>query len=156
MNSFVIKNKYSQGRGPKETRHQRLRLYQRPHQWQAAVKMQIHWKNKELVEGEEAMAMDHIRQEEARGKTFDFRGWLAMGIYYAKTGHNQEAIKAFLKCVSLDPYQTDAWFNLGSLYEAGKNWTGALTAYQKLLGLPDLTEFQREFASSHLSALEGH
>ena len=74
-------------------------------------------KDKDLVERQEKLTMTHIRQQFSQGKTFDARGWLAIGIYYAKIGQNSQAIDAFLKSVSLNPGQTDAWFNLGSLYE---------------------------------------
>ena len=72
-----------------------------------------------------------------------------------KPVNEQQAIDAFLKSASLNPGQSDAWFNLGSLYEARQNWTAARMAYKKLLGLHDLTVFQRDFASKHLATMEG-
>jgi tetratricopeptide (TPR) repeat protein len=110
-------------------------------------------KDKLLVERQEKLTMTHIRQQLEEGKTFDARGWLAIGIYYAKTGRSPEAIDAFLKSVGLNPGQTDSWFNLGSLYEAHKNWPAARRAYKKLLGLHDITVFQKDFASRHLVAI---
>jgi len=111
-------------------------------------------KDKDLVERQEKLTMTHIRQQLEEGKTFDARGWLAIGIYYAKTGREQPAIDAFLKSVSLNPGQSDAWFNLGSLYEAGQNWPAARMAYKKLLDLHDVTFFQRDFAARHLAEIE--
>lgn len=108
-------------------------------------------KDKDLVVRQENLAMKQILQQLSHGKTFEARGWLAIGIYYAKIGENQQAIDAFLKSVSLNSAQTDAWFNLGSLYEAGQNWPAARMAYKRLLGLPDATGFQREFALRHLT-----
>ena len=105
-------------------------------------------KDKALVERQEKLTMTHIRQQLTQGKIFDARGWLAIGIYDAKSGQNPQAIDAFLKSVHLNPGQSDAWFNLGSLYEAEHNWPQARMAYKKLLDLHDLTDFQRDFASS--------
>jgi Tfp pilus assembly protein PilF len=112
-------------------------------------------KDKALVERQEKTTMMHIQEQLAQGKTFDARGWLAIGIYDAKTGQNLEAINAFLKSVSLNPEQTDAWFNLGSLYEAGHDWSAARMAYKKLLGLHQVTIFQKDFSSQHVDAMEG-
>jgi hypothetical protein len=112
-------------------------------------------KDRALVQRQEKVTMMYIHQQLSQGKTFDARGWLAIGIYYAKTAQRPEAIDAFLKSVSLNPGQTDAWFNLGSLYESGQNWPAARMAYKKLLALHDLTVFQREFGSKHLAAIKG-
>jgi len=111
-------------------------------------------KDKDLVLRQENLAMKQILQQLSNGKTFDSRGWLAIGIYYAKIGQEAQAIDAFLKSVSLNPGQTDGWFNLGSLYEAGHNWPAARMAYKKLLSLHDTTFFQRDFAARHLVAME--
>jgi len=112
-------------------------------------------KLKALVERQEKLAMKYIHQQLSQGETVDARGWLAIGIYYAKIGQQSQAIDAFLKTVSLNPGQTDAWFNLGSLYEAGQNWSASRIAYKKLLSLQGLSDFQREFASRHLIAIQG-
>jgi len=110
-------------------------------------------KDKALVDRQEKLTMAHLLQELSQGKNFDARGWLAIGIYYAKSNQTQQAIDAFLKSVSLNPGQSDAWFNLGSLYEAQKNWPAAKAAYERLLELKEITFFQRDFASKHLMAL---
>ena len=107
-------------------------------------------KEKDLVERQEKLTMTHIRQQHKEGITFDARGWLAIGIYYAKINQEAQAIEAFLLSVSLNPNEVDAWFNLGSLYEAEKNWPSARMAYKKLLDLHDASYFQRDFASKHL------
>jgi tetratricopeptide (TPR) repeat protein len=109
--------------------------------------------NEELVDRQERMTMTHIKQQLSQGKSFDARGWLAIGIYYAKIGQQAKAIDAFYKTISLNPGQTDAWFNLGSLYEAGHQWPEARKAYIKLLGLKDITAFQRDFAARHLTEI---
>lgn len=106
--------------------------------------------NEELVDRQEKMTMTHIEQQISQGKSFDARGWLAIGIYYAKIGQQAKAINAFYKTISLNPVQTDAWFNLGSLYEAGHQWPEARKAYKKLLGLKGITEFQKDFVLKHL------
>ena len=113
-------------------------------------------KNKALVDRQEKMTMIHIRQQLSQGINFDARGWLAIGIYYAKIFQSSQAIDAFLKSVSLNPGQVDAWFNLGSLYENGKNWPASRIAYRKLLALPDASAFQKDFASRHLAGMENH
>jgi hypothetical protein len=110
--------------------------------------------NKALVDRQEKLTMTHIKQQLNQGKSFDVRGWLAIGIYYAKIGQNSQAIDAFRKTIGLNPGQTDAWFNLGSIYEAEQNWTAARKAYKKLLDLHGLTYFQRDFALKHLAAIE--
>jgi len=110
-------------------------------------------KDKDMVERQESLTMEHIRQQIAEGKTFDARGWLAMGIYYERANMQEEAINAFLKCISINPGQTDAWFNLGSLYEVREDRPAARAAYKQLLTLPGLTAFQRDFATEHLTAL---
>jgi len=110
-------------------------------------------KNKALVERQEKMAMAEIRQQIKRGITFDARGWLAIGIYEAHFGESQQAIDAFLKSASLNSDMPDVWFNLGSLYEAQKNWPAARGAYKKLLGLKDADLFQRDFGSKHLASI---
>jgi protein O-mannosyl-transferase len=109
--------------------------------------------NKALVDRQEKLTMTHIKQQLSRGKSFDARGWLAIGIYYAKIGQQAQSIDAFYKTISLNPGQTDAWFNLGSLYEADHNWPEARKAYKKLLGLKDITEFQKDFVLKHLSEI---
>ena len=111
-------------------------------------------KEKAMVEAQEKLTIAHINEQLSQGKTFDARGWLAIGIYYAKIGHNAQAIDAFGNSVRLNPKQTDAWFNLGSLFEGSHNWPAAKTAYRRLLDLPDTTAFQRDYASEHLTALE--
>ncbi|MDE2009304.1 MAG: tetratricopeptide repeat protein [Candidatus Omnitrophica bacterium] len=108
-------------------------------------------KNKALVDREAALTMTHIRRQLKEGKTFDSRGWLAIGIYYAKYGHVPQAIDAFQKSAALNPKQTDAWFNLGSLYEVQHNRAAAVMAYKKLLGLNNVTVFQRDFASKYVA-----
>ena len=113
-------------------------------------------KDRELVKRQEKLTIMHIRQQIKEGKTFDARGWLAIGIYYAENNQSSQAIDAFLKSVRLNPAQTDAWFNLGTMYEGWKNWPAARNAYINLLKLNDLTPFQRDFASKHLAALEKH
>ena len=105
---------------------------------------------KALVESQERLTMTHIREELSHGKTYDAKGWLAIGIYYAKNNQNKEAIDAFQKSVSLNSAQSDSWFNLGSLYEIQQDWLAARIAYRKLLELHDLTSFQRDFANKHL------
>ncbi len=80
------------------------------------------------------MTMGHIRQQISQGKTFDARGWLAIGIYYAKIGQQAQAIDAFYKTISLNPIQPDAWFNLGSLYEAGHQLAAGQESVQKIIG----------------------
>jgi Tfp pilus assembly protein PilF len=112
-------------------------------------------KDKALVAAQEKLAMGYIRQQLKQGRIFDARGWLAIGIHYAKIGRQSEAVDAFLKSVSLNPRQTDAWFNLGSVYEAQGNWPVARMAYKKLLALDDLTPFQRDFGTRHLAAIGG-
>src|SRR6202041_662308 len=52
--------------------------------------------DKELVESQEKLTMMHIREQLSEGKTFDARGWLAIGVYYAKTNQNKQAIDSFL------------------------------------------------------------
>ena len=110
-------------------------------------------KNKDLVDLQEKLTMTHIRQQLAGGKNFDFRGWLAIGIYYAETNQHALAVDAFYKVISLNSVQPDAWFNLGSLYEVQKDWPQAKRAYKKLLTLHDANLFQRDFASNHLAAI---
>jgi tetratricopeptide (TPR) repeat protein len=110
-------------------------------------------RDKKLVEREEKLTMKHINDLLAHGQNFDARGWLAIGIYYAKQGQNKPAIAAFVKSAGLDPTLPDAWFNLGSLYEAGHQWPEARAAYKKLLGLPVLSFFQQDFASRHLRSI---
>jgi len=109
--------------------------------------------NKALVERQEKMTMGHLRQQLDHGKSFDARGWLAIGIYYAKIGEQAKAIDSFHRTIDLNPGQTDAWFNLGSLYEAGQNWPEARMAYMHLLSLKDISGFQRDFAQQHLAAI---
>jgi len=111
-------------------------------------------KEKDMVERQEKLTMKYLRQELKEGKTFDARGWLAIGIYYAKIGQNAPAIDAFLKSVRLNPRQTDAWFNLGSLYEVGHNFPAARIAYKRVLDLHDITFFQKDFALRHLAAMD--
>jgi tetratricopeptide (TPR) repeat protein len=110
--------------------------------------------NEALVDRQEKMTMTHITQQLSQGKSFDARGWLAIGIYYAKIGQQSQAIDAFYKTISLNPGQTDAWFNLGSLYEADHNWPDAKNAYKKLLSLKDITEFQKDYAERHLAEID--
>lgn len=112
-------------------------------------------KDRDLVERQEGLTMAHIDQQLAQGKKFDARGWLAIGIYYAKIGQQSKAIEAFLKCVGIDPDQADAWFNLGSIDEARQDWSAARAAYQKLLSIPGLTAFQSNFGHKHLMELQG-
>jgi len=109
--------------------------------------------NKEMVEKQEELTMSYLQKQINKGKTFDARGWLAIGVYYAKTGQPHEAIEAFIKSVRLNPGQTDAWFNLGSLFEAQHHWPESRMAYKRLLALHDVTIFQRDFASRHLEAI---
>ena len=111
-------------------------------------------KDKAMVERQEKLTMSHIQEQLSHGKTFDARGWLTIGVYYAQTGQIQPAIDAFLKAVSLNPSQSDAWLDLGSLYEAEQDWPAAKAAYQKLLTIQDLTVFQRELGTKHLMAIE--
>jgi len=113
-------------------------------------------KDKALVDRQEKLTMTHLRQQLSQGKNFDARGWLAIGIYYAKIGHNSQAIDSFLKSISLNPGMPDDWFNLGSIYEAQQNWPVARAAYKKLLDLPGISDFQRDFASRHLAEMENH
>jgi len=111
-------------------------------------------KDKSLVERQEKLTMKYLEQQLKQGKTFDARGWLAIGIYHAKNNQSPQAIDAFLKSTQLNPGQIDAWFNLGSIYEASKNWPEARIAYKKLLTLKGISEFQRNFALKHLALME--
>jgi len=109
-----------------------------------------------MVKAQEKLTMMHIHEQLLEGKSIDARGWLAIGIYEAQNGKNQNAINAFLKTVTLNPTQTDAWFNLGSIFEAEKNWPAARAAYQNLLRLKDATTFQKQHATEHLNYVELH
>jgi Flp pilus assembly protein TadD len=111
-------------------------------------------KDKALVERQENLAMMQIRKQLNQGKIFDAKGWLAIGIFDAQTARTGQAIEAFTKTTLLNPSQPDAWFNLGSLYEAQHNWTQARRAYQKLLTLPDASFFQRDFVTKHLANMD--
>ncbi|MDE2223622.1 MAG: hypothetical protein KGK03_11190, partial [Candidatus Omnitrophica bacterium] len=112
-------------------------------------------KDRDLVDRESRLTMQHIQNQLASGKTFDSRGWLAIGIYHVKIDHDlKAAIEAFKKSAALDPAQTDAWFNLGSLFEATHNRQAAVAAYTKVLGLPQATDFQKNFAAQHAAALK--
>ncbi len=108
-----------------------------------------------MVERQEKLTMTHILQQMRQGKTFDAKGWMTLGIYYAKIGQNKQAIDAFIKSARLNPDQSDVWFNLGSLYEAGGNWPAARAAYEKLLGMKVINGFQRDFGYRHLTAIQG-
>jgi tetratricopeptide (TPR) repeat protein len=112
-------------------------------------------KDQDLVDRQEKLTMSHIQQQLAQGKTFDARGWLAIGIYYARINQEAQAIDAFLKSADLNPGEVDAWFNLGSLYEAEKNWPAARMAYQRLLDLHEGSVFQKDFAIEHLNRMRG-
>jgi len=109
---------------------------------------------KPLVDRQAATTISHIQEQLAQGKIFDARGWLAIGIYQANTGNNTEAVSAFLKTISLNPHQTDAWFNLASIEETHGQREKAEADYQKLLGLAEITPLQKKLALQHLSALE--
>ncbi len=108
-------------------------------------------KDKDLVERQEKMTMGHIQEELNGGKPYDARGWLAIGIYYAQFEQPQKAIEAFHKSAGLNPGQADAWFNLGSLYEALRDWPSARAAYKQLLILPTADPFQKAYALKHLT-----
>jgi len=111
---------------------------------------------RDSVASQEKLTMKYIQDELAQGKSYDYKGWLAIGIYEVKIGQNEKAINAFLKAVSLNPIQTDAWFNLGSLYEAQQHWVASESAYQYLLGLKNTTAFQQQYAQEHLNYVEFH
>jgi tetratricopeptide (TPR) repeat protein len=111
-------------------------------------------KHKLLVERQEKLTMGHIREQMNEGKTFDARGWLAIGIYLAQTGESRQAVDAFLVSTEMNPGQADAWFDLGSVNETLHNWPAAGEAYRKLLALPGLTRFQRDFAAKRLRAMD--
>ncbi len=110
-------------------------------------------KDKDLVTREEKLTMSFINLQLKQGKTFDARGWLAIGIFYAENGEDSKAIDAFHKVIRLNPRQPDAWFNLGSIYEAEHHWLEARIAYKTLLGFEHITNFQRDFALRHLDIM---
>jgi tetratricopeptide (TPR) repeat protein len=110
-------------------------------------------KDRVMVERQEKLTMTHIRQQLSQGKTFDAKGWMTLGIYYAKIGLITQAIDAFVKSAALNPGLADVWFNLGSLYEAQQNWPAARAAYEKLMALESLSRDQQGSISRHLIAI---
>lgn len=55
------------------------------------------------------------------------------GVDISKTGSYQEAILLFRKAIIIDPSFTDAYYNLGSLYEYLGNTDKSLEAYEELV-----------------------
>src|SRR6202000_2714032 len=110
-------------------------------------------KDKALVDREEKLTMVYINKKLADGKKFDPKGWLAVGIYKAKTNDAKGAIEAFQKTVSLNPEQPDAWFNLASIDEATHQDELARDAYRKVLSLSQASFFQRDFSLRHLKSM---
>ena len=53
------------------------------------------------------------------------------GQFCMRTGHDQDAIQAFLEVVKLDPKFADAWHNLAALYEKTGQDDKALDAFRK-------------------------
>ena len=55
------------------------------------------------------------------------------GLDYSKYGNYPEAIVFFTKAISLDPTFTDAYYNLGSLYEYTNDLTSATNVFEQLI-----------------------
>ncbi|MBF0505111.1 MAG: tetratricopeptide repeat protein [Candidatus Omnitrophica bacterium] len=108
----------------------------------------------DMVTRQEQLTMPHILEQIRQGKKFDAKGWMILGIYYARIGHVEEAISAFVKSADLNPLQWDVWMNLASLYEARQNWPAARAAYQKLLEGSHLADYQKEIVLSHLAVIK--
>jgi len=112
-------------------------------------------KDKASLEAQKKLTMAHIQEQLVQGKTFDSQGWLTIGVYFAETGQVGPALNAFTKSVNLDPQQTNAWQNLGSLHEALGDKSAAKEAYLKLLELPQVSQAQKDFALRHLAMMGG-
>jgi len=64
-----------------------------------------------------------------------------IGHAYHKEGHIDEAIKAYLAALRLNPNYVDAYNNLGVAYADQRQWDMAIKAYRTALRLnPDLPE----------------
>jgi tetratricopeptide (TPR) repeat protein len=113
-------------------------------------------KDKEMVARQETLAMTEIRRQLSQGKTFNAKGWMTLGIYYAKIGNVALAIDAFVKSVALDPRQADGWINLGTLYEVRQDWPKARAAYEKLMALDSLSTVHKGSIYRHLTGIGKH
>ena len=70
------------------------------------------------------------------------------GIDLSKSGNYQDAISAFKKAVTIDPTFTDAYFNLGSVYEYTGDYKDALITFEDLFAKnPDDADVAYKIAS---------
>ena len=71
----------------------------------------------------------------------------ALGYSYFNLGRFEDAIKEYTKAVEMQPGYLTAWNNLGDVLEKQKRYSGALEAYQEVLGLDPSNTVAKERAS---------
>ena len=65
---------------------------------------------------------------DGRNPTF----WCSIGVLYYQINQYRDALDAYSRAIRLNPYISEVWFNLGSLYESCNNQvTDAIDAYSR-------------------------
>ena len=58
--------------------------------------------------------------------------WCSIGVLYFQLNQFRDALDAYSRAIRINPYISEVWFNLGSLYESCNNQIGdAIDAYER-------------------------
>jgi tetratricopeptide (TPR) repeat protein len=76
-----------------------------------------------------------------------------MGKCYLSLGDIETAKSYLLRTITLDPFDSNAWFTLGSIHEESNNHEDAIQAYKTALAHNNLTEQNRDLLNASLKNL---
>lgn len=90
--------------------------------------------------------------EPGSGVNEDARRFYQQGVEYSRRQQWEQAIRAYLQAVRLDPGFVEAWTNLGYAYRKVRDYARSVEAYQRALRLrPDYAPAHDYLARTYLA-----
>ncbi len=81
------------------------------------------------------------------------KAYYSLGVIYTKMNQLPEAIAYYEKAANIDAHFTNALFNLASTLEGVGRREEAKVYYEQIMNQPDVDQFQKNYATAHLQAL---
>lgn len=82
------------------------------------------------------------------------QAYLALGEALGRHGRREEAKQAFLDALKMDPACSDAWYNMGVMWEQGGDPVQAGEAYEKALAMKETPEGRNNLANTQRALLK--